>query len=50
MLRKLLIFFPWLYSQLISAQNQWIAALKHVNTAAASLWQEKFSHKRHKST
>jgi len=24
--------FSWLYSQLISAQNQWIAALNEVNT------------------
>jgi hypothetical protein len=33
MLRKLLISFSWLYSQLTSAQNQWIATLNEVNTA-----------------
>src|SRR5262245_43450349 len=32
MLQKLLMDFSWLYSQLISAQNQWIAALNEVNT------------------
>jgi hypothetical protein len=32
MLPKFLMIFPWLYSQLISAQNQWIAALNEVNT------------------
>jgi len=26
------MIFPWLYSQLISAQNQWIAVLNEVNT------------------
>jgi hypothetical protein len=32
MLPTFLMIFPWLYSQLISAQNQWIAALNEVNT------------------
>src|SRR6185503_14608571 len=33
MLPKFLMIFLWLYSQLISAQSQWIAALNEVNTA-----------------
>jgi hypothetical protein len=33
MLQNFLMIYLWLYSQLISAQNQWDSALNEVNTA-----------------